>query len=201
MGNAQEHVWPVIRSASLKVTLILITVALLSGPFTLKVIYDAKHGSAVARICDNISTNSTAALELRNVAVLVKHNFQDYRVKTEGWSFIYFGCVFGSAVFSALAGLVLKFEFFPPTDEKRRRDTAAVCAAVGAMLVTLSTAGDFSRKWQANRAAATAMENLAYELPLATVNLAKVYERLQQINTARNEGILGVSSLTSTNAP
>ena len=35
---------------------------------------------------------------------------------------------------------------------------------LAALLITLSTTGDFQRKWQANRLAAAAMENVAYEL-------------------------------------
>jgi hypothetical protein len=77
--------------------------------------------------------------------------------------------------------------------EKLQKDLVATLATLSALLVTLSTSGDFGRKWQANRLAASEMENLAYDLlPQGKpVNVADVIQKLQAINTARNLLVAG----------
>jgi hypothetical protein len=64
---------------------------------------------------------------------------------------------------------------------------------LAALLITLSTTGDFQRKWQANRMAAAAMENLAYDLVTLkpAADLTAVIGEIQAINDARNKGIVG----------
>jgi hypothetical protein len=70
---------------------------------------------------------------------------------------------------------------------------AATAATLAALLITLSTVGDFQRKWQANRLAAAAMENLAYEVVTSrtSADLDAVVEEIQAVNAARNKGIVG----------
>jgi hypothetical protein len=124
--------------------------------------------------------------------MIVVKTYREYRGNTIKWSAAYFGCLFGSAFLSAMAGLLLKLELLG-SYPKARNDLAAAMATVAALLVTLSTTGDFQRKWQANRAAAAAMENLAYELvrPAAATSLDAILTRIQIINDARNRGIIG----------
>lgn len=130
--------------------------------------------------------------ETKPLGAIVVKNYREFRGNTIKWSAAYFGCLFGSAFLSAMAGLLLKLEILG-TYPKARNDLAAAMATVAALLVTLSTTGDFQRKWQANRAAAAAMENLAYELvrPAAATNLDAILTRIQTINDARNRGIIG----------
>ena len=61
----------------------------------------------------------------------------------------------------ALAGLILKLETI--TNERMKKDVAAVLAVSAALLITISTGGDFQRKWQANRIAAAELERTGYE--------------------------------------
>jgi hypothetical protein len=105
---------------------------------------------------------------------------------------VYFGCLFGSAFLSAIAALILKLELLG-NHIKLKNDLAALLATFAALLVTLSTTGDFQRKWQANRIAAAEMENLAYELarPSAATNLDAILTRIQAINNVRNQMIVG----------
>lgn len=128
---------------------------------------------------------------LKEIGDLVLINYREYRLNAKHWSLTYFTCVFGSAVFSAMAGVVLKLTSFTCTDVKN--DLAATLAAIGALLVTLSTAGDFQRKWRSNRIAANALENLAYELLKTGTTLDRdaVLSRIQDINERRTEGIVG----------
>jgi hypothetical protein len=124
-------------------------------------------------------------------AVIIK-TYREFRGNTVRWSAAYFGCLFGSAFLSAMAALILKLELLGDRP-KLKNDLAASLATVAALLVTLSTTGDFQRKWHANRVAAAAMENLAYELarPSAATNLDEILTRIQEINRMRNQGIVG----------
>lgn len=130
--------------------------------------------------------------ETKPLGTIVVKTYREFRGNTIQWSAAYFGCLFGSAFLSAMAGLFLKLELMD-SQPKIRNDLAAAMATVAALLVTLSTTGDFQHKWQANRAAAAAMENLAYELvrPSAATSLDAILSRIQTINDARNRGIIG----------
>jgi hypothetical protein len=133
--------------------------------------------------------------ESAGLGAIVLASYREHRANTIRWSAAYFGCTFGSALLSASSGVVLKIASFP-----NATDVAAVSAAVAALLVTLSTAGDFHRKWLANRGAATAMENLAYDLLKSHVELDVIVERLKEINTRRNDEIVRGSVAPQVNA-
>src|ERR1700741_3736578 len=63
-------------------------------------------------------------------AALISH--QEYRSKTSRWSVAYFGCTFGAAFLSALAGVILKLDMLADRD-KLRKDWAAISAAAAAL--------------------------------------------------------------------
>ncbi len=130
--------------------------------------------------------------ESKALGQVVIDNYHEYRANAARWSGVYFSCLFGAALLSALAGLVLKLELLQAWP-RFRNDFAATAAMIAALLITLSTSGDFQRKWQANRIAAAAMENLAYELVNAksTAEREAVIAEIQAINDARNKGIVG----------
>lgn len=130
--------------------------------------------------------------EAKQLGGVIIKNYREFRGNTVRWSAAYFGCLFGSAFLSAMAALFLKLEVLGD-QPKLRNDLAASFATVAALLVTLSTTGDFQRKWHANRMAAAAMENLAYDLvrPSAATNLDAILTRVQEINDLRNRGIGG----------
>jgi hypothetical protein len=63
---------------------------------------------------------------------------------------------------------------------------------VSAILVTLSGAGRFSDKWQANRLAAAELESVAYEfLKTNGEDPLQYYEKMKQIQYARQLAIIG----------
>ncbi|MBI4000728.1 MAG: hypothetical protein HY348_02980 [Nitrospira defluvii] len=70
---------------------------------------------------------------------------------------------------------------------------AATMATITALLVCLSSVGDFQGKWHANRVAASAMENLAYDLlrQSAPNNIDAILTRIQSINDTRDKAIVG----------
>lgn len=95
------------------------------------------------------------------VARAIQRNHRETRQIAALWSTLYWGFAWTAGIFSALAGLILKLESMMP-DEKRKKDIAAALTACAALLVTISTSGDFQRKWQANRTASAEIESTGY---------------------------------------
>jgi hypothetical protein len=89
-------------------------------------------------------------------------NYLETRQIAAMWSGLYWGFAWISAVLGALAGFILKAESID-IQEKTKKDAAAFMAVAAALLVTISTSGDFQRKWQANRTAAAELERAAYD--------------------------------------
>jgi len=97
------------------------------------------------------------------VAGIILGNYSEVRSNAVRWSGIYWSFTFAAAALSALAGLILKFERIIE-DKEVKKDVAAVFAVVSALLITISSGGDFQRKWQANRIAAAELERTGYDL-------------------------------------
>jgi hypothetical protein len=102
--------------------------------------------------------NSEQAL----VARAIWDNYLETRSNASRWSGVYWGFTFTAAVFSALAALILKLETFIK-NEGAKKDLAALLSVTAALLITISSGGDFQRKWQANRIAAAELERTGYE--------------------------------------
>jgi hypothetical protein len=155
------------------------------------------RGEAIAKIVgDDKNPDKNPGLlsnEQKPLGSIILANYEEYRDNTIRWSAAYFSCLFLSAAFSALAGFVLKIKAFS-TASVLKEDLAALLAMLAALLITLSTVGDFQRKWQANRIAASDTEALAYDLiktPFGEVERAKVISSLQEISANRNREIVG----------
>ena len=96
------------------------------------------------------------------VARVIWDNYREARANASRWSGVYWGLTFAAAVLSALAALVLKLETFVKS-EGMKKDLAALLSVAAALMITISTSGDFQRKWQANRIAAAELERTGYE--------------------------------------
>lgn len=128
----------------------------------------------------------------KDLGQLILDNYHEYRANTVRWSFAYFSCIFGAAIFSAFSALILKLDLLQ--DRKQlRNDIAAILSTLAALFITLSTVGDFQRKWQTNRMAASGMEILAYELLKSDSKSTpkSILSEIQRINLARNQEIIG----------
>lgn len=132
---------------------------------------------------------SQAPEELKPLAEAVRKNFVEYRANAAKWSFAHYGVLFGSAIFSVFASVVLKLDSFFD-NVSRKKDIAATCAAFAGLLATFSGLGSFESYWRANRIAAAEMENLAYEL-LRSHDKDLVLKRIQAINRKRAQMIVG----------
>jgi hypothetical protein len=103
-------------------------------------------------------TNPDRAL----VARAIWDNYKENRNNASRWSGIYWGFTFTAAILSALAALVLKLESLLKNDGVKK-DLVALLSVAAALLITISSSGDFQRKWQANRIAAAELERIGYE--------------------------------------
>jgi hypothetical protein len=117
-------------------------------------------------------------------------NHKTYRNNSGWWSLTYFGCTFGAALLSALSGIILKLDVLEKNHAVLRRDLAAIFAGVAALLITLSTIGDFEAKWRANRLAASATEELLYKLATPDVDPKGALAELRTINHMQDQAIV-----------
>jgi hypothetical protein len=129
--------------------------------------------------------------EQSQVARAILDNYVEIRFNALRWSGIYWGFTFLAAIFSASAGLILKFETVVK-NESAKKDLAVVLSVAAALLISISTSGDFQRKWQANRIAAAELERTGYELLEKNgADPRKYYASIAQILHTRNVGIVG----------
>ncbi len=125
------------------------------------------------------------------VARAIIDNYREARTNASRWSGIYWGFTFLAAALSALAGLILKFETIVKNDGAKK-DIAALFSVAAAVLITISTSGDFQRKWQANRIAAAELERIGYELlEKDTANPRTYFSSIAQILYNRHVAIVG----------
>ncbi|MBI1425027.1 MAG: DUF4231 domain-containing protein [Gammaproteobacteria bacterium] len=129
------------------------------------------------------------------VARAILQNYHETRKNASRWSGAYWGFTFTAAILSALAALVLKLESPLFKNDAMKKDIAAAASVAAALLVTLSTSGDFQRKWTANRIAAAELEHLGYTFLEKNGADARSYlARIGQILEQRHLSIVGTSS-------
>jgi hypothetical protein len=127
------------------------------------------------------------------IASAILDNYLETRTNASRWSGIYWGFSFGAAGLSALAALILKLESFL-RNEGVKKDVAAVLSVCAALLVTVSTSGDFHRKWQANRIAAAELERLGYQFLVQPDVKPRAYlSSVATILHTRHVAIVGMS--------
>ena len=127
------------------------------------------------------------------IAKAILDNYKEVRSNAKRWSGLYWGFTFLAAIFSALAGIILKVESIFKNKEQVKKDVAALLAVCAALLITISTSGDFQLKWQANRVAASELELTAYDF-LENKNsntLRKYFSDIGDILHKRNLAIVG----------
>lgn len=125
------------------------------------------------------------------VARAILDNYLETRSNATRWSGTYWGFTFLAAALSALAGLILKFEAFVK-NEGIKKDIAALFSVTAALLITISTSGDFQRKWQANRIAAAELERIGYELlEKNAADPRKYFASIAQILHNRHVAVIG----------
>lgn len=147
------------------------------------------RGEALAHALAPVVAKNATDESLAAKAIL--DNYREARANASRWSGIYWSCTFLAAGLSAFAGLILKFES-TFSDDKFRKDIAAFSSVVAAVLITISTSGDFQRKWQANRIAAADLERAGYEfLQKNGANPRSYFATIAAILHTRHMSIVG----------
>ncbi len=95
------------------------------------------------------------------------------------WNVYYYGSLFGSIVFAAMAALLPKLDSVP--DGFVRRDLPSILAALAALLTTLMHAGSFERRWRASRERRVRTQELRLELLDPSVDARNVLKRIQLV--------------------
>ncbi|GAB2862052.1 hypothetical protein GCM10027277_33270 [Pseudoduganella ginsengisoli] len=130
--------------------------------------------------------------EKKMVALALIGNYNETRQIAALWSSLYWGFTWAAAVLGALSGLILKLESFL-SDDKIRKDIAALFTVTAAIMITVSTGGDFQRKWRTNRAAAAQIEQLGYDFASKNGDQAGTYlTKLSSILMQRHLSIIGM---------
>lgn len=131
------------------------------------------------------------------VARVILDSYREARGNASRWSGVYWGFTFTSAILSALSALILKLESFSFKSEGAKKDVAATLSVAAALLMALSTSGDFQRKWQANRVAAAELEHVGYDFLEKDGAEARSYlARVGLILERRHMSIVGSSKKT-----
>ncbi|MGV3570370.1 MAG: hypothetical protein ACO1PB_07200 [Ramlibacter sp.] len=145
------------------------------------------QGDALLQVLHERIATSTGDQKAVGNAIL--QNFIETRKIASNWSGLYWGFAWVSAALSALAGVILKIESF--ANEKAKKDVAALFAVTAAILITVSTGGEFQRKWQANRIASAEIEYLGYEFVSGVSDPKGHFSKLREILLRRHQSIVG----------
>ena len=109
------------------------------------------------------------------------------------WSFVHHGTLFGSAIASGAAAVIVQLETIPVQIGLSQTDVATILAALAAGLATIAAVGRFEQKWQANRDTRVKLQELLDKLdyPDTTPNLAEIRAQLDAILDRHNKAISG----------
>mgnify|MGYP001806831615 CR=1 FL=1 len=139
-------------------------------------------------------------LDKATVARAILGNYTETRQIAALWSGLYWGFTWAAAVLGALSGLILKLESCI-TDEKIKKDIAAFFTVSAAIMITVSTGGEFQRKWQANRTAAATIEEIGYDfLSHKGENAYALLPRVRDALKQRHLSILGTLETDKSNS-
>jgi hypothetical protein len=180
------------------VIVIVITIAVVGTWWKLVEFGSATRGEALAEALQAVIEKKDTDESLVASAILT--NYQEIRSNAARWSGVYWGSTFIAAALSALAGLILKLESIL-RNEAIKKDVAAAFALAAAILITISTSGDFQRKWQSNRTAAAELERLGYDfLEKSGENPRTYFSSVGNILKTRHLSILGTINQAQTSS-
>ena len=104
-------------------------------------------------------------------------------------SAVHHGFLFGAAILSAAAAVLLQLEF--ASAEPLRNNIASVLAGLGSLAGIIAGAGGFERKWRTNRRTRAKLEELEIDLVDPTVDTEKIRNLLKDVVRTHDEGISG----------
>ncbi len=119
----------------------------------------------------------------------VSKKLNSHSLWTKLWSFAHHGFLFGAAILSASAAIILKV--IPDLSTISSENLAAIFASIAALMSTIGGLGGFQRKWQTNRRTKSSLEKLQIELMSDQVDTPKIRSSLQETIVKHHEGIIG----------
>jgi hypothetical protein len=157
----------------------------------------AWHPAVVARLAQTLgvmNNQSEASVEVKAVSMADDQGYASWRTELinlvaeqerrfrDGkgrWNFWYYSGMYGAVMFSAASALVLKLDMERLKGDWQT-DAAALLATLAAILGTVSSTGNFERRWRTSRLARASMQKLQVDLqrPDADLNsIANEYKR------------------------
>jgi hypothetical protein len=121
----------------------------------------------------------------------IKRQYQWYNRGSKLWSAVHHWSLAASALFSALATLVLKSEWIKTFVVTYRDDVAAGLAATATLVTTLAASGGFGRKWQANRQSRGRIDQVRIDFANPKSDPEKIREDLKNIIKEHDNSIIG----------
>ena len=127
--------------------------------------------------------------ELNKIRDRVSRDHRSEKIWTKLWSFVHHSFLFGAAIISASAALVLQLE--ADIWGLGYKNLGTVLAALAALVVVIAGAGGFRRKWRTNRLTRNRLNELMMDLTSPSCNADEIREKLKQIWQKHEEGIVG----------
>jgi hypothetical protein len=134
--------------------------------------------------CTNTMTDEKRKILLEQIEADFKH----YESGRKWWSKLYHGSIYGSALLSALAALILKLDLFRRRRlRKYRNDLSAILAFMAALLMTFSGNQEFYTRWQLDRLASKSTEDLRDDFNSKCMTVDDVRAKLSEIKHKQSE--------------
>lgn len=103
----------------------------------------------------------------------IRDQEERFRTGKRRWNLWYYTSMYGAVLLSALSALVLKIGSTQIKGE-RQSDVAALLATFAAILGTVSSVGNFERRWSASRQARTEMQSLDVDIQNPKADLKSI---------------------------
>ncbi|HBL31087.1 MAG TPA: hypothetical protein DD490_30030 [Acidobacteria bacterium] len=125
-----------------------------------------------------------------DLVALITQQESRFRTGKARWNFWYYSSMYGAVLFSASSALVLKLEMEWLKGDGQT-DAAALLATLAAILGTVSSTGNFERRWRSSRQARATMQKLQADLQNPDVDLAAVAKEYKRAIDAYQDGVVG----------
>jgi len=116
-------------------------------------------------------------------------DLSDATLWTKLWSGVHHGFLFGGAIFSALAAILL--QSYP-----EQTLVPTVLAGCAALATTIAGSGGFERKWKANRLIKVRLSQLNIDLLNPNATPDAISQALKEIYEIRYYGVVGADHTT-----
>lgn len=126
---------------------------------------------------------------LEEIKETVRRDLSDATLWTKLWSGVHHGFLFGGAILSALAAILLQFD-------PKQTLLPAVLAGCAALATTIAGSGGFERKWKANRLIKVRLSQLKIDLLNPNANPEAISQALKETYEIRYYGIVGAEHTT-----